>query len=80
MALDASLVALAVYNVGYALPFAVVPVLVLVMGDSCRSILDRINNVLTAIADRLMPLLMLLLGLALIADSVSYFARGEPLF
>lgn len=71
---------LGVYNIAYALPFAAVPVLVAIMGDGCRPLLEKINNVLVSLADRLMPLLMLLLGLAMLADAISFFARGVPLF
>ena len=51
------------YNLAYALPFAIVPVLVLVMGDRAKPLLRRINEVLVRGADMLMPWLMLLLGL-----------------
>lgn len=75
-----SLGVLAVYNIAYALPFVAVPLMIAVMGDACRPILQKINNVLVSLADRLMPLLLLLLGLALLADSIHFFTRGAPLF
>lgn len=80
LSVAASLAMLGIYNIGYALPFALVPILVAVMGDASKPILEKINAVLISIADRLMPLLMLLLGLAFITDAVSYLALGESLF
>ena len=80
LAADQSLTILAVYNLLYALPFALVPLLVAIMGDSSRPILDRINSVMVATTDKLMPILLLLLGLALIADSVKFLATGTGLW
>ena len=77
---DQSLTTLAVYNLLYALPFALVPLLVAIMGNSSRPILDRINSVMVATTDKLMPILLLLLGLALIVDSVKFFATGAGLW
>lgn len=75
----AALLVLTMYNLAYALPFAIVPVLVLVMGDRAKPLLRRINEVLVRGADMLMPWLMLLLGLWLTADAVNYFVTGQPL-
>lgn len=67
------------YNLAYALPFVTVPLLVAVMGDRARPLLETMNGFLTRVADLLMPWLMLLLGLFLLADTASYLLTGEPL-
>jgi cytochrome c biogenesis protein CcdA len=71
---------LAAYNLLYALPFLLVPVIVLVMGGRSRRILARINEWLERVSSVLMPLLIGALGLALVADAVSYFVRGQGLW
>lgn len=71
---------LAVYNIAYALPFIIVPVLVLVLGERSRPVLARINDILDRISSFLLPVLLALVGLALLADAVTFFARGESLF
>ena len=77
---QSSIGVLVAYNLAYALPFAMVPVLVAVSGDACKPLLERINNVLVGVADRLMPLLLLLLGIALSADAVKFLATGTALW
>lgn len=77
---EASLTALAAYNISYALPFALVPVLVAVTGDGCKPVLERINNVLVTVADKLMPFLLLLLGTALVADAIAFLTTGTSLW
>ena len=79
LTLNSSLLVLAAYNLAYALPFAMVPILLLVMGDRAKPLLQSVNNVLVKGADMLMPLLMLLLGTWLIVDSVYYFVTGTVL-
>jgi small neutral amino acid transporter SnatA (MarC family) len=75
-----SLQALAVYNVAYALPFLLVPLLVLVMGDASKPILQRVNQVLINVTDKVMPLLLLLLGSVLIVDAIKYLVTGDALW
>jgi threonine/homoserine/homoserine lactone efflux protein len=75
-----SFTVLAIYNVLYALPFMIVPLTVAVSGESARPLLRKINAVLTKTSDFLMPWMFGLLGLALVADSVAYFYRGEGLW
>ena len=71
---------LVIYNLAYALPFALIPVLTVVMGDRSKPILDRINGLMEKASDVIMPLLLLAIGLALLLDSVWYFVRGESFF
>jgi len=68
------------YNLAYALLFATVPVLSAVMGEGAKPILERVNAFLERVSDFLMPLLLGLLGLALLADAIAYFVSGSPLF
>jgi cytochrome c biogenesis protein CcdA len=77
---EASLLVLAFYNIAYALPFLLVPILVALTGDSSKPILDKINNVLISLVDEFMPVLLLLLGIALTADAVVYLVSGETLW
>ena len=71
---------LVIYNLLYALPFMVVPLMVAISGDSAKPLLEKINVVLTKASDFLMPWMFGLLGLALVADSVAFFYRGEGLW
>lgn len=61
------------YNLAYALPFTLVPILVAVMGNRAKPLLERVNRVLVRGADFLMPWLMLALGLLLIGDAVRFY-------
>jgi len=75
-----SFTTLAIYNVGYALPFVVVPATVAISGESARPLLDKINGLLARASDIVMPWMLGVLGLALLADSIAYFYRGEGLW
>jgi len=68
------------YNLAYALPFTLVPVLSAVMGERARPILQKINHGLDKVSALLMPLLLGLVGLALLADAINFFVTGSPLF
>ena len=74
-----SFATLVVYNIAYALPFLAVPLLVAIVGDTAKPLLEKINTYLTRAADFVMPWLFALLGLALVADTVAFFWRGEGL-
>lgn len=76
---NAAVLILISYNVAYALPFAIVPILLLVTGDRAKPRLQKINDVLVKSADMLMPWLLLLLGLWLTADAVIFIATGKVL-
>lgn len=71
---------LVIYNVSYALPFVVVPVIVAISGQSAKPLLEKINGFLARASDIVMPWMLGLLGLALLADSIAYFYRGEGLW
>lgn len=72
--------ALMAYNIAYTLPFLVVPILRLTMGEDSRDLLDRLNARIERFSGVLMPFLLAALGAALVANATSYFLRGEPLF
>ena len=80
LAVTESLVVLVVYNLLYTLPFTLAPILVAILGERSQSILQRINDLLERVSKYLMPILLSLLGFALITDSVKYFLTGEALF
>jgi len=77
LGVEGSLLALAIYNAAYALPFLLVPILIVLVGDRVRPALEKINGFLASAFDLLMPFLLLVLGLALSADSITYFVRGQ---
>jgi cytochrome c biogenesis protein CcdA len=70
---------LAGYNLVYALPFAVVPGMIAVMGQDAQPLLKKINEFLERGASLLMPWLMLALGLWLLADVITYVVTGAPI-
>jgi cytochrome c biogenesis protein CcdA len=80
LSLEASVLALAIYNAAYALPFLLVPLAVAIVGEDSRPVLEKINNLLVSVVDKLMPILLFLIGAALTADAVGYLISGEPLW
>ncbi len=68
------------YNFIYALPFLIVPLLVVILGDRSRTLLDRVNQRLQRGAAVLMPLVLGAVALALIADAINFYVTGDPLF
>ena len=75
--LTQALVPLTAYNLAYALPFAAVPMLRVVMGERSQALLERINAFIDRAAGFLMPLMLFAVGAALVADAVYYFATGN---
>lgn len=71
---------LVIYNLAYALPFLMIPLLTAIMGDKSKPILARVNGVMEKAGAVIMPLLLLAIGLALLLDSLWYFIRGESFF
>ena len=80
LAIEPSLVVLTIYNLSYALPFMLVPLMVAVMGDACKPILEKTNSVLVKLVDICMPILLLLLGAILTLNGLTYLISGEPLW
>ena len=79
LSISESVAALVTYNLAYALPFLVVPVMVAISGERAKPLLEKINGYLTKAADFAMPWMFGLLGIALLADAVAFFWRGEGL-
>ena len=77
LSLTNSLAMLLAYNSLYALPFIIVPILVAIMGKRSHTVLQRVNDTLDRISNYLIPVLLLLVGLALVADALFYFATGK---
>ena len=80
LSVELSLTTIAFYNLAYALPFLLVVILVAVIGDSSKPILDKINNLLVRLVDRFMPVILFLLGFALTADALTYLMSGAALW
>lgn len=80
LAFGQSLTALVIYNIGFALPFAMVPVSVMMMGSHSKPILEKINQAMISFMQTASPWLLALLGLWLLFDAAYYFVAGEPLF
>ena len=78
--LESSVLVLAVYNIVYALPFVLVPIMVALMGEASKPILEKVNNLLVNLVDRAMPVLLLLLGAVLTVDALVVLITGEPLW
>jgi len=74
-----SLTMLSVYNLCYAAPFAVVPMMVAISGERAKPLLERLNGFIGKASELLMPWLFAVLGLALLADCIAYFHRGTGL-
>ena len=67
------------YNLLYAAPFAIVPILVAVMGERSHAVLKRMTEWLDRAAGVVTPLLLGIIGLGLIVDAVLYFVTGKGL-
>lgn len=74
------LVGLVMYNLAYALPFLLIPFLTAIMGERSKPVLTRINGLLEKASAVIMPVLLLLIGLAFLLDSVWFFIYGESFF
>ncbi len=74
------IVALLLYNLVYALPFLMIPIMTAVMGERSKPILARVNNFMERVSAYLMPVLLGVVGLALLADAIVFFIKGESLF
>jgi hypothetical protein len=62
------------------IPFLMIPVLTAVMGEGSKPILARINGFMERVSKFLMPILLGLVGLALLVDATWYFIHGTSLF
>lgn len=77
LGLGTALLVLGLYNLGYALVFAVVPASIALAGDAAKPMLERINRFLVGASDLVMPWLILALGAWLLFDATRYFVGGQ---
>lgn len=70
----------AAYNLLYALPFAAIPVLVVLLGARSRDVLKRVNAMVDRASGYILPPLLGLVGVALVVDAITFFTTGEGLF
>ena len=68
------------YNLLYAAPFLLIPAAVVVLGARSKPVLARFTEIVDKTSAKLMPILLALVGLALMADAISYFMSGNGLF
>ena len=75
-----SITVIVIYNIGYALPFLVVPALAFALGERSRPLLAAINDKVDRASAVLMPLMLGIVGIILVVDAVMYFSTGEGLY
>jgi len=57
-----------------------IPIMTAVMGERSKPILARVNNFMERVSGYLMPVVLGVVGLALLADAIVFFIKGESLF
>lgn len=72
--------ALLIYNFLYLIPFIIVIFIRLIYRNEGEAILQKVNQIMEKIGGFLMPLLMFIIGAAMIFDAGYYFYAGQPLF
>jgi len=75
-----SLLSLLIYNLLYILPFTVLIVIKLTMGEKSDPLLQTISRWMGKIGKVVLPAMMILIAIALIIDAVLYFSTGTPWF
>jgi hypothetical protein len=74
------LLALGLYNLLYAVPFAALIALRWLYRRETEWLLAWLRAAMERVGSFLLPALLLLLGGALVADGAAFFRRGKPLF
>jgi len=74
------LMVLFIYNFLYILPFLVLVVIRRISGQESDALFQKINDWMDRISSVLIPLILILLGGALIADAIVFFSSGKALF
>jgi cytochrome c biogenesis protein CcdA len=74
------LLVLLIYNLLYILPFAALVVIRRISGEKSDALFQKINNGMERIGSFLLPLLLILLGGALMVDAAFFFFSGKSLF
>ena len=75
-----SLIALFIYNLLYILPFVILLIIRLSMGERSDALFEKINLWMDKIGKILLPGMMILLGAALAYDAYLFFTTGTPWF
>lgn len=70
---------LALYNLAYILPFATLALLRFIYRDQADVLFEHINTWMEKAGAVIMPVMLFLIGAALIIDAVLYFATGTSL-
>ena len=79
LTLTESLTVLGIYNVAFVLPYAVVPVMIAMMGDRAKPALERFSDRIVGFGMRAVPWFVFLLGAWLIFDAAYYWVVGTPI-
>ncbi|MCY4532384.1 MAG: hypothetical protein OXC84_08685 [Gammaproteobacteria bacterium] len=79
LAPEQPLMALAAYNVVYALPFLAVPLAVASVGSAVLPLLGKVVSVLERLSGFVPPVLLGLVGVGLVVDAALFFTTGTGL-
>jgi cytochrome c biogenesis protein CcdA len=74
-----ALLVLLVYNLLYIFPFSLLMLIRILYREQSDAIFNKINEKMERIGNVLMPLIIFVIAAILIADSILYFATGNPL-
>ena len=75
-----ALTVLLIYNLLYILPFSLLIFIRLIYRQESDGLFKSISDGMERLSATLMPLLLFLLGGALLADAFVFFSTGKPLF
>ncbi len=74
-----AILVLLLYNLAYILPFVALVLLRFIYRDRADVIFERVNAWMEKASSIIMPILLFLIGAALLVDAVLYFTTGKPL-
>ena len=72
--------ALLIYNLLYILPFTLLILIRYVYKEKSDHLFASINEKMEKLGNIILPLLLFLIGGALMADAIKFFLTAEPLF
>jgi cytochrome c biogenesis protein CcdA len=76
----AAVMTLLVYNLLYVLPFFILIIIRLIYKEKSDRLFTTINEKMEKVGNIILPLLLILIGGALLTDAIKYFVTGVPLF
>jgi cytochrome c biogenesis protein CcdA len=76
----AAVMTLLVYNLLYVLPFFILVIIRLIYKEKSDRLFAMINEKMEKVGNIILPLLLILIGGALLTDAIKYFVTGIPLF